>query len=181
MVCKTAEGWLKPLTKHRFPARLAIIKSVFRLFAVILVSLLMLPGCANKMQSKEKVQAAILDRLQSHSGLDLNSLDVTTTSVSFDKNKAYATVAFHPKGDPTVNGGMTMKYTLQEQGGKWVVVNVGDTQGHPVAGGQGGPPAEQLPPGHPGVNAMPPDHPSLDSVDPNTGRMRKEGSNGRPQ
>jgi len=101
-----------------------------------------------------------MERLQAHSGLDLKTLDVTTTSVSFDKNMAYATVAFHPKSDPTVNGGMTMKYTLEERSGKWVVVNVGDTQGHGMqahgmASGDKGGAADQLPPGHPGIERMP--------------------------
>ena len=104
------------------------------------------------MHNKEQVEQAIADRLQSHSGLDLKQLDMTTTSVSFENNKAYATVAFHPKGDPAVNSGMTMKYTLQEQGGKWVVVSVGDGQGHGMPG-QGGMDGTRLPPGHPQLNS----------------------------
>jgi hypothetical protein len=110
----------------------------------------MLAACANDMKTKEKVQAAILDRLQSHSGLDLKSMDVATTNLSFEQNLAYATVAFHPKGDPAVGGGMTMKYTLEARGGKWVVIKVGDSSGHPAAGSlQGG---GNLPPGHPSVD-----------------------------
>jgi hypothetical protein len=101
------------------------------------------------------VQKAITDRLEAHSGLDLKALDVTTTSVSFEKNKAYATVAFHPKGDPSVNSGMTVKYTLEEQGGKWVVVNVGDSQGHGLAG-HDAMEGSSLPPGHPPVNPTSP-------------------------
>ena len=107
------------------------------------------------MHNKEQVQQAIVDRLQSRSGLDLKQLDVTTTSVSFDKNKAYATVAFHPKGDPSVNSGMTVKYTLEERSGKWVVVNVGDSQGHRMAG-HGGMGSDSLPPGHPQLNSTAP-------------------------
>ncbi|MBV8830359.1 MAG: hypothetical protein JO108_14135 [Acidobacteriaceae bacterium] len=90
-----------------------------------------------------------MTRLQSHSGLDLKDLDVTTSSVSFDKNKAYATVAFHPKGDSDVRSGMVMKYTLERRNGKWVVVGVGDSQGHSMANSLGG--GSQLPPGHPPV------------------------------
>ncbi|MCU1293222.1 MAG: hypothetical protein JWP08_2072 [Bryobacterales bacterium] len=107
------------------------------------------------MHNKEQVQKAILDRLESRSGLDLKQLDVTTTSVSFEKNKAYATVAFHPKGDPAVNSGMAVKYTLEEQGGKWVVVNVGDSQGHNMAG-HGSMGSNTLPPGHPQLNSTAP-------------------------
>ncbi|MBV8570373.1 MAG: hypothetical protein JO319_07155 [Acidobacteriaceae bacterium] len=108
------------------------------------------------MRSKDKVQEAIMQRLRTSTGLDVNSLDVTTTSVSFEKNKAFATVAFHPKGDPAINSGMTMKYTLEERGGKWVVVNVGDSQGHGLPGSMPAA-ADNLPPGHPPVDSAMPD------------------------
>jgi len=104
------------------------------------------------MKTKEKVQAAILDRLESHSCLDLKSMDVATTNLSFEKNLAYATVAFHPKGDPSVNGGMTMKYTLEARDGKWVVIKVGDSSGHPAAGSLQDGGSSNLPPGHPTVD-----------------------------
>jgi hypothetical protein len=97
------------------------------------------------------VQAAILHRLQASSGLDLKSLDVTTTSVTFDRNLAYATVAFHPKNDPSIVNGMTMKYTLQNRDGKWAVVGVADSQGHGLAGHTAAA-AQELPPGHPSID-----------------------------
>lgn len=99
------------------------------------------------------MQEAILERLRTHSGLDLESLEVNTTSVSFDKNLAYATVAFHPKSDSNINSGMSMKYTLEDRNGKWVVVNVGGLSSH-VNGGVSG--AGDLPPGHPPVDAANP-------------------------
>lgn len=103
------------------------------------------------MKTKEKVQAAILDRLQNHSGLDLKSMDVATTNVSFDNNLAYATVSFHPKGDPNLKSGMSMKYTLEARDGQWIVTKVGDSTGHsasnPTPSGVGG----SLPPGHPSL------------------------------
>lgn len=131
---------------------------MFRLEAVLGLAILILTGCADRLHNKEQVQAAVVERLQSHSGLDLKQLDITTTGVSFEKNKAYATVAFHPKGDPSINSGMTMKYTLQEQAGKWVVVNVGDTDGHGSAGISSpedgrGETGGALPPGHPPLNS----------------------------
>lgn len=125
----------------------------------------LLTSCGNSLKTKEKVQEAILDRLKTKSGLDLNSLDVATTSVSFNRNIAYATVAFHPKADPTVNNGMIMKYTLEERDGKWVVVNVGDSLGHGMAE-HASAAADQLPSGHPSVSGgaqLPPGHPTLDN------------------
>jgi cobalamin biosynthesis protein CbiD len=131
---------------------------VFRRTALVCASIFALTACADRLHNKEQVQKAIVERLQAHSGLDMNQLDVTTTSVSFDKNMAYATVSFHPKNDPAVNSGMTMKYTLEEQSGKWVVVKVGDGQGHGT-------------PGHSGMTSgtLPPGHPQVDPNMPGTG------------
>lgn len=130
---------------------LVIIGSVFRQSAVLCLTILALTACADRLHSKEQVQKAILERIQTRSGLDLNQLDVTTTSVSFEKNMAYATVAFHPKNDTAVNSGMTMKYTLEEHSGKWVVVKVGDGQGHGMLGHAGTDGSTSLPPGHPQI------------------------------
>jgi hypothetical protein len=115
----------------------------------------LLAGCGNGIRSKEKVQEAIISRLQARSGLDLATLDVTTTEVTFDKDTAHATVAFHPKGNVSVNSGMVMNYTLQERNGKWEVVSVGGTQAHGAIG-KSTPPngSGQLPPGHPSVDQM---------------------------
>ncbi len=124
---------------------------VLRPPATLLLVIVLLTSCRASIKNKEKVQDAILQRLQTSSGLDLKSLDVTTTSVTFDKNVAYATVAFHPKNDPSITNGMTMKYTLEDRDGKWVVVNVADSQGHGLAGHTAAG-ADQLPPGHPPVN-----------------------------
>lgn len=102
------------------------------------------------MRNQQKVQQAILDRLQTRSGLDLNSLDITTTHVSFEQDMAYATVAFHPKGNSGVDSGMTMKYTLEARGGRWIVVGVGDSKGSPLTG-QPAQNGGSLPPGHPPI------------------------------
>lgn len=125
---------------------------VFRPLAAVLLAIAVLAGCGNSLKTRDKVQEAIVHRLETSSGLDMNSLDVNTTSVRFDKNMAYATVAFHPKGDSSVSSGMVMKYTLEDRGGKWVVVNVADSQGHGMAG-HGAASGAQLPPGHPPLNS----------------------------
>ncbi len=117
--------------------------------------MVLLAGCGNDIRSKEKVQESILQRLQTRSGLDLNSLDMTTTSVTFEKNLAHATVAFHPKNDTSVGSGMLMSYTLENRDGKWIVIKVGDSQGHSGMG-RTGPGAAELPPGHPRVDAANP-------------------------
>ena len=113
-------------------------------------------ACGSNLRTKEKVQEAILDRLKNRSGLDLNQLDVTTTNVSFHSKTAQATVVFHAKGDTRVNSGMVMNYRLEARDGKWVVTQVGDSQGHGMPGSQSAP-SDALPPGHPPINGMSPD------------------------
>jgi len=127
---------------------------VFRLSSTIFVAFVFLTACRDALKTKEKVQEAVVERVKLHSGLDVNNLDVTTTDVQFDKNKATATVAFHLKGDMTVNSGMTMKYNLEERDGKWVVTGVNTSGGSPLSAH---PP---LTPGA-GDSSLPPGHPSL--------------------
>lgn len=127
---------------------------VSRQLAALLIAIFLLVACGPNIRSKEKVQEAILNRLKANSGLDLNKLDITTTGVSFDKNMAYATVAFHQKGDSSLGSGMVMTYTLQNRGGKWAVVKVGDSHERSVTGHAPN-----------GAGELPPGHPPLDSVD----------------
>jgi hypothetical protein len=126
---------------------------VSRRLAALLGALILLAACGQHIKSKEKVQEAILDRLKTKSGLNLETLDVATTAVSFDKNMAYATVAFHQKGDSSLKGGMVMTYTLENRGGKWAVVKVGNSHGRNPAGEEPHG-AGDLPPGHPPVESM---------------------------
>jgi len=129
------------------------------LIAVLLVA------CGPGIRTKEKVQEAIINRMKNNSGLDVNSLDVNITAVTFQKNMAYATVSIHPKADPSLQS-MVIKYTLEARDGKWVVTNVADSQGHGMQGQPGASSGQALPPGHPAVNgsdgqALPPGHPAM--------------------
>ncbi len=125
---------------------------VSRLLPSCLTCLLVLAACGNDLKTKEKVQAALLDRLQTHSGLDLKSIDVAMTNVSFEKNLAHATVKFHPKDDPSLTSGMSMTYTLEAHDGKWVVTKVGDSTGHAMSNPMPGATGDNLPAGHPSLN-----------------------------
>jgi hypothetical protein len=118
---------------------------------------LLLTACQDDLKNRDNVRQAILSRLQDHSGLDLKNLDVNITTLTFDKNTANATVFFHPKNDSKLDGGMTMKYTLTERDGKWVVASVADSQGHGMPGAS---PA--------GSTDLPPGHPALDSRNPSS-------------
>jgi hypothetical protein len=113
-------------------------------------ALLFLVTCGPGIRTKQKVQEAVINRLQTRSGLDVNGLDITTTAVTFEKNMAFATVSIHPKSDPSIQS-MIMKYTLEARDGKWVVTNVADSQGHGMAGHAAASSDEALPPGHPAI------------------------------
>lgn len=145
-------------------------RMMLRPLAAIPLVTLLLAGCGENIKTKEKVQQAILRRLQNTSGLDLNALDFAVTSVTFDNNFAYATAAFHPKNDANLDSGMTMTYTLQDRNGKWVVVKVGDSQGHGPHGQAPGS-ADQLPPGHPAIG----------SSDPHSSISEHQGASGQAQ
>jgi hypothetical protein len=126
---------------------------VSRQLAALLVTIVFFAACGPNIKSKEKVQEAILSRLKANSGLDINKLDISTTDVSFDRNMAFATVAFHQKGNSSLGSEMIMTYTLENRGGRWVVVKVGDSHGKSMAG-QASNGAGELPPGHPPLDSQ---------------------------
>jgi hypothetical protein len=134
---------------------------------------LTLAACNRGGQSKDAVREGVVDYLSGRKDLNIASMDIDVSAVQFNGNKADATVTFAPKGAPTAQG-MTMRYELEQQGSKWVVVGHQDSghansvapgtpnphgggalpEGHPVppaagAGGGGGPripSPEDLPP-----------------------------------
>jgi hypothetical protein len=110
----------------------------------LIAAVIILAGCSKDIQNTEAVRQGVVDYLQQRTGetgLDVNSLVVTVSSVSFEQDVARATVAFSPKSAPGVTG-MSMNYVLDRKGDKWVVkgrqINPGTPHG-----------AEQMPPGHP--------------------------------
>lgn len=130
------------------------------------VVLSFLAGCNRGIESKEAVRQGIIDHLSSRSGLDVKSMQIDVTSVSFRKDEADAVVSFRPKGAPSGNAGMQMNYTLERKGNRWVVKGRRDS-GMSPHGGMGNPPAGMMPPQGgmpPSVApnaAMPPNHPPM--------------------
>ncbi len=95
-------------------------------------------------------------------------MDINVVSVAFRGEEADATVAFQPK-DGSGSGGMSIRYTLEKKGNRWVVKGKGS--GH--AGGQGGMgsgmgsgPGSGMGSGGMGGmgGAMPPGHPAVPST-----------------
>ena len=121
----------------------------------------LLAACTSKPpQNKEAIKQAVLEHLQKGANLDPSSMDIEVATVSFGDKQAKATVMFRPKSNP--EQGMSINYTLDAQGKKWVVAKKEGSGGagggaNPHGGGmapQGGAtaPGEALPPGHPPVS-----------------------------
>ena len=138
-------------------------------YATPLLALALLGGvcniaCNKAPESKDAVRAGIMDHLTKNTGLNVSEMDIVVQEVKFEGEQAVATVSFKPKASP--DAGMTMPYTLDKRGGKWVVRRRSEG-GSPHAGSMGGaeampqpratqPPASggaagDLPPGHPPV------------------------------
>jgi hypothetical protein len=130
---------------------------------IALVGTLVLAACARKnIENKEAVRQAVVEYLsarQTQTGLDMSTMDVNVTAMTFERDTARATVEFRVKNG---DAGMQINYSLERKGDKWVVQpRAENSQGHGVVlppGGSGDPSkgAGELPPGHPSIPAAPP-------------------------
>jgi hypothetical protein len=148
------------------------VKKTLLLATIVLVTIALLGACSKNIQNEEAVKTGVLDYLQARSaetGLNMAAMDVSVSSLAFEKDTARANVSFHPKGMPG-GGGMSRQYVLDRKGDKWIVNKAqsgavtmsnpdGSSQplpggalppGHPPAGATGG----ELPPGHPPAPAQ---------------------------
>ena len=109
-------------------------------------------ACKRGIDDPELVRQGVIDYLSKRANLNVSGMDVVVASVSFQKNTADAEVAFTAKG---ANPGrpMSMRYTLERQGDRWVVKDKSEA-GHNPHGAEGAPGAD-LPPGHPAVGGQP--------------------------
>ena len=124
--------------------------------AALLLAAMLLAACAQKnIENKEAIRQAVVDYLssrQAQTGLDMSTMDVNVTAMTFERDTARATVDFRVKGG---DAGMQFNYTLDRKGDKWVVQARQDNmQGHGAVI-PGNDKAGQLPPGHPSVPASP--------------------------
>jgi len=160
---------LKPALFHGRPRRGFAWCALLAAFSV-------LGACSHSnIQNPEAVKQAVLEYLNARAaqtGLNMDVMDLVVTSVTFQKDEAQTTILFKLKN--TGQGGMSMNYTLDRKGDKWVVRgrqdNVASPHGggatpggttelppdHPSVGvppGSGAPSGTELPPGHPGVGS----------------------------
>ncbi len=99
-------------------------------------------GCAKDINNKEAIKEAVMKRLANVSGLNMSSMDIDVTKVSFSGNAAEAQVGFKAKG--ASESMLSMSYKLERKGDIWEVKS--STRG---AGGGVGDGGSQLPAGHP--------------------------------
>ena len=119
--------------------------------------MLCLVGCnKGNIDTKEAVRQGVIDYLASRQNLNVSSMNVEVTSVTFKENEADATVSFAPKG---AGGGqpVSIPYTLERKGSRWVV-KPHAAGGSPHGGGMPGgmPPGGSMPSGENPHGAMPP-------------------------
>ena len=137
---------------------------------LLLAGLAVLAGCnRGGIENKEAVRQGVIDYLAGRTSLNISSMDVSVTSVTFKGDEADATVTFAPRGATGAGQGMSMRYTLERKGNRWVVKGRGDSGNHgrgmgadpanphsampPMPGGAGSPsPSGEMPPGHPPVS-----------------------------
>lgn len=128
---------------------------------VLAAGMLLLAACARKnIENKDAIRQAVIEYLnarQAQTGLDMSTMDVVVTAMTFERDSARATIDFRVKGG---DAGMQLNYTLDRKGDKWVVQSRQDGgQGHGVPlppGGADSSTPGQLPPGHPSIPATPP-------------------------
>jgi hypothetical protein len=137
-------------------------QAVIRLRISITAGLLFLTACSRGPETKDAVRQAVIDHLAKRSGINVSSMQIDVTSVSFRGNEADAAVSFRPKGGEAGQA-MTMNYTLEKKGGAWVVKARSDAGGMPhggMGGATGQAPGAPMPSGHPPVGeAKPPGSP----------------------
>jgi hypothetical protein len=112
------------------------------------VSLLIvaLAACNSGTKNNDAVRQGVVDYLVSK-GFDVpKTMTVSLTNLERNGSQADATVSIVPMGGNAAQG-MTMKYHLEEKGGKWVVVGRQDAAGSPHGGAAAAPAAPADPHG----------------------------------
>ena len=115
---------------------------------LFLAAALFLAGCSKNIDTTDAVRQGVVDYMNSVApkiGLDMSSMQVEVTAVTFEQDHARATVTVTPK--IAGSKGMQLAYNLDRKGDKWVVrgrqVSPGNAHG-----------SDALPPGHAPVGSQ---------------------------
>lgn len=125
-----------------------------------MLACLALAGCHHNLQNEDAVKQGVMDYLSTRQGLNVSSMNITIASMIFRDNEVDATVTFAPK-DSSAAQAMTIRYTLEKKGDRWVVKPRAGG-GNPHEGMTGGNPHGGMgTPGETGTGALPPGHPLI--------------------
>jgi hypothetical protein len=125
--------------------------------ALVVLTLLWLPGCKKDIYNKEAVRQAMVDYLAKRT--DLSPMDVRVDAVKFNGSQADAMVYLTAKSGPAAGSGMQMRYVLEKKDNRWEVKSRG-ASGSPHSGAGG----MQMPMPMPNSGgALPPGHPQVPS------------------
>jgi hypothetical protein len=105
---------------------------IVRISAAVLL-IVSLAACNSAKKSNDAVRQGVIDYL-TQKGLNVQGMDVNITNLELNGSQADATVSITPKGVAGAQG-MSMKYHLEEKGGKWTVVGRQDTGASPHGAG----------------------------------------------
>ncbi|HUI82299.1 MAG TPA: hypothetical protein VLY24_30460 [Bryobacteraceae bacterium] len=94
---------------------------------LVLALFLALTACNRGNQDINAIRQGVVDHLSGRS-LNVANMDIDIPSVQYHGDKADVTVVFKPKGVATAQG-MTLRYQMEQSGGRWTVVNTQDS-GH---------------------------------------------------
>jgi hypothetical protein len=103
-----------------------------RISAVLLL-IVSLAACNSAKKNNDAVRQGVIDYL-TQKGLNVQGMDVAITNLELKGGQADATVSMTPKGASPAQG-MSMKYHLEDKGGKWTVVGRQDTSSSPHGAG----------------------------------------------
>jgi hypothetical protein len=108
-------------------------------------------GC-HRSTPEAAIRQGVIDYLSKRSNLNVSGMNVDVSSLVVRQNEADAVISFTAKG---ANPGqpMTMRYTLERKGDRWVVKDKAEAGAGPHGGA---PVGGQLPPGHPNVDSAKP-------------------------
>lgn len=111
-------------------------------------------AACHRSNPEAAIRQGVIDYLSKRSNLNVSGMNVDVSSLVVRQNEADAVISFTAKG---ANPGqpMTMRYTLERKGDRWVVKDKAEAGASPH-GGAAPPAGGQLPPGHPNVDSARP-------------------------
>lgn len=95
-------------------------------------------ACRKASSDDEAIRAAILQHLQTRSGLNLSAMDTQFQQITVKGDHAQAQVLFRAKQE---GASMQMNYSLERRGGEWTVLGsqpAGGQMAHPPVNGSQG-------------------------------------------